>query len=238
MKIDFVFKEFFKIQHKKFHSIVYKCFFFFLFFEFTIPTNSIGTNRRNHFAEDEVEIIKLLKTDKDVFVHAADKEIMNNDGSNNVSIIKRATDIDDDIDEGVVDEINVISKFPECRLNVQNAHGIGAIHVAAMHGIANSVNSLLALGVNLHIKDENNYTALHYAAGRGHQNTLLLLLHAGAEINAQTNDKNTALHLSCLNGHSNCVKALLYYSDHMKVRIDRNGQNKFGETALHLVSKI
>lgn len=33
------------------------------------------------------------------------------------------------------------------------------------------------------------------------------------------------------------MKALLYYSDHMKVRIDRNAPNKFGDTALHLAAK-
>lgn len=188
-----------------------------------------------------MEIIKLLKTDKDIIINAAERD---NDEKNhgngkheNDDVAITRHDLDDGIDEGVVDEVDVICKFPESRLNLQNTHGVGAIHVAAMHGLAKMLNSLLALGVNLHIKDENNYTALHYAASRGHQNTLLLLLHAGAEINALTNDKNTALHLSALNGHSNCVKALLYYSDHMKVRIERNAQNKFGDTALHLASK-
>ncbi|XP_055303143.1 ankyrin repeat domain-containing protein 27-like isoform X2 [Sitodiplosis mosellana] len=193
--------------------------------------------------EDEVEIIKLLKTDNDLIIHAVERD---NDGKNDGNgkhandddtIRKRSNDVDDGIDEGVHDEFDVMSKFPECRLNLQNTHGVGAIHVATMHGLAKMLNCLLALGVNLHIKDQNNYTALHYAASRGHQNTLLLLLHAGAEINALTNDKNTALHLSALNGHINCVKALLYYSDHMKARIDRNAQNKFGDTALHLSAK-
>lgn len=187
-------------------------------------------------AEDEVEIIKLLKTDKEVIIHGADKESVGiNDGTvqnDDDEFMKRVSDIDDEIDEGVVDEIDLIS-----RLNLQNSHGVGAIHVAAMHGLPKMLNTLLALGVDLLIKDENNYTALHYAASRGHQNTLLLLLHAGAEINALSNDKNSALSVAALNGHSNCVKALLYYCDHMNVRIDRNAQNKFGDTALHLAAK-
>lgn len=161
-------------------------------------------------AEDEVEIIKLLKTDKDVIIHGIERDCngkndnhnddddVNNDDDD--AIGKRSSDVDDGIDEGVVDEIDVISKFPECRINLQNSHGIGAIHVASMHGLAKMLNTLLALGVDLHIKDENNYTALHYAARNGHQNTLLLLLHAGAEINALTNYRSTALHLSSLNG--------------------------------------
>lgn len=210
-------------------------------------------------AEDEVEIIKLLKTDKDVIIiHGADKQCAKSGaacrcvGTNGGDDVKSSGNEDDDhdddstaksssdtdsIDEGVVEEIDVISKFPESRLNLQNAHGIGAIHIAAMYGLPKILNALLALGVDLHIRDENNFNALHYAAIRGNQNTLLLLLHAGADINAVTNDKSTALHLSSLYGHSNCVKALLYYSDHMKVRIDRNAQNRVGDSALHLASK-
>lgn len=195
-------------------------------------------------AEDEVEIIKLLKTDKEVIIHRADKQNKRNNANNDDcvendddTISKRSSDIDDGIDVDVIEEIDVISKFPESRLNLQNRNGIGVIHVAAMHGLPKMLNALLALGVDLHIKDEGNHTALHYAASRGHQNTLLLLLHAGAEINALTNDKNTALHLSSLNGHSNCVKALLYYSDHMKVRIEQNAQNNLGNTPLHLAAK-
>lgn len=191
-------------------------------------------------AEDEVEIIKLLKTDKDVIINngassGSDESIDNN----NRRRLRRTSDADDGIDEGGgdADELDVICKFPESRLNLRNCHGIGAIHVAAMHGSSKMLNLLLALGADIHITDENNYTPLHYASSRGHQNTLLLLLHAGADINALTHDKNTALHLSCLNGHGNCVKALLYYSDHLKVRIDRNAQNKFGDTVMHMASK-
>lgn len=216
-------------------------------------------------AEDEVEIIKLMKTDKDVIISSnanndsdesttgSDECLDNTESPSSSSIMlsgnkgknhdvnglnrRQSSDIDDGIDEGDADEIDVISKFPESRLNLQNQHGIGAIHVAAMYGLPKMLNVLIALGADLHIKDENNCTPLHYASTRGHQNTLLLLLHAGADINAQTNDKNTALHLSCLNGHENCVKALLYYSDHLKVRIDRNAQNKFGDTPLHMAAK-
>ena len=122
-------------------------------------------------------------------------------------------------------------------INMQNINGITAIHAASMYGIPKIINLLLALEAELTICDENNWTALHYAAARGHQSALLLLLHAGIEINAVTNEQYTALHLSCLNGHVGCVKALLYYSDHMKVFIEKNSQTKMGDTALHLAAK-
>lgn len=187
---------------------------------------------------DEVEIIKLLKIDKNVEIATGDDA--NIDGIEDIIVIKSIgsdnADCDDD-DEGVANDIDIIAEFPLCRVNLQNNHGISAIHVAAMHGLPKMLNGLLALGADPEITDENNFTPLHYAAAKGHQNTLLLLMHAGADVTAVTNDKNTALHLCCLNGHLNCVKALLYYSDHMKVKIDRNAQNRMGDTAIHMATK-
>lgn len=200
--------------------------------------------------EDEVEIIKLLKIDKNVEIATGngtntsiDCDNNNIDGieGSNIIVIKSIDSniecSDDDDDEGVANDIDIINEFPRCRMNLQNKHGIGAIHVAAMHGLPKMLNVLLGLGADMEIRDANNFTPLHYAATRGHQNTLLLLMHAGADVMAITNDKNTALHLSCLNGHLNCVKALLYYSAHMKVKIDRNAQNRMGDTAIHIAAK-
>lgn len=188
---------------------------------------------------DEVEIVKLLKIDKNVEIATGNDTDNDTDiiVINNKSIDDGKHDCDDDDDEGVANDIDIIAEFPLCRLNLQNMHGIGAIHVAAMNGLPKMLNVLLALGVDPEIRDENNFTALHYAAARGHQSSLLLLMHAGADVTAVTNDKNTALHLCCLNGHLSCVKALLYYSAHMKVKIDRNAQNRMGDTAIHMAAK-
>lgn len=188
---------------------------------------------------DEVEIIKLLKIDKNVEIATSDDA--NIDGIEDIIVIKSIgsnnADCNDDVDEGVANDIDIVAEFPLCRVNLQNNHGIGALHVAAMHGLPKMLNALLALGADPEMTDESNLTPLHYAAAKGHQNTLLLLLHAGADVTAVTNDQNTALHLCCLNGHLNCVKALLYYSDHMKVKIDRNAQNRTGDTAIHMAAK-
>lgn len=206
-------------------------------------------------AEDEIEIIKILKTDKTVKIgmsairsngcgsYTSEDSDQSSDLSFD-SIIRHGmprsvvAESDDGIDEEINDDrLDVLNRFPEARLNLTNGHGIGAIHIAAMHGSAKMLNLLLALGIDLHRRDENNWTPLHYAGARGHQNTLLLLLHAGCDINAVTNDKSTVLHLSSLNGNGNCVKALLYYSDHAKVRCDRNAQTRSGDTAVHVAAK-
>lgn len=212
-------------------------------------------------AEDEVEIIKLLKTDKTVIIGGPANGNGNgcasssctsddSDQSSDISfdaIIRNgslrssngngASD-GDSIDDDMTDEqLDVLNRFPDARLNLTNGHGIGAIHIAAMHGSAKMLNLLIALGIDLYRRDDNNWTALHYAGARGHQNTLLLLLHAGCDINAMTNDKSTVLHLSSLNGNGNCVKALLYHSDHAKVRCNRNAQTRAGDAAIHVAAK-
>lgn len=212
------------------------------------PSNDVHNENRRQFgskedfvnylfdrikSEDEIEIIKLLKTDRDIEIRIdpssdSEDETVSSDSGNE-------TGADSRICSG--SSCNSLCTLSTCRLNIQNSHGIGAIHITAMYGLAKMLNVLLALEVNAQITDENNYTALHYAAARGHQNTLLLLLHAGADINAVTNDKFTPLHLCSLNGHENCVKALLYYSDHMRIRVDRNAQNRMGDTPLHLAAK-
>lgn len=210
-------------------------------------------------AENELEIIKLLKTDKTVIIGVNANANANgcasssctsddSDHSSDISfdaIIRNGLQsgnvigvADDGIDDEVSDEqLDVLNRFPDARLNLVNGHGIGAIHIAAMHGSAKMLNLLIALGIDLQRRDDNNWTALHYAGARGHQNTLLLLLHAGCDINAITQDKCTVLHLSSLNGNGNCVKALLYYSDHAKVRCDRNAQTRAGDTAIHVAVK-
>lgn len=184
-------------------------------------------------AGDEVEIVKLLKIDDNLIIELHIDDTDTKDQSQGTSFENG----EEDVNHLVADEIDIICQLPTCRRNLQNSHGVGAIHVAAMYGLPKMLNLLLALSVSLKTKDENNFTALHYAAVRGHQSTLLLLLHAGIDINAVTNDMSTALHLSSMNGHGNCVKALLYYSDHMKIKIEKNLQNRMGDTALHLAVK-
>lgn len=126
---------------------------------------------------------------------------------------------------------------PVDHVNLQNMHGINAMHVAAMFGLTKMINILLALEADLVLVDENGWTALHYAASQGHQSAVLLLLHAGIAINAKSNDLFTALHLACLNGHEGCVKAILYYAEQIHTKVDMNGINRTGDTALHLAAK-
>lgn len=66
---------------------------------------------------------------------------------------------------------------------------------------------------------------------------MYIIYHAGADINATNVDKNNPLHMSCLYGYSNCAKALIYFSEHMKIKLALNAQNKHGDTPIHIASK-
>lgn len=126
---------------------------------------------------------------------------------------------------------------PVDHVNLQDMHGITALHVAAMFGQTSMINILLALRADLTLVDENGWTALHRAASQGHQSAVLLLLHAGCAINAKSNELYTALHLASLNGHEGCVKAILYYAEQIRTKVDLNGINRTGDTAMHLAAK-
>lgn len=187
-------------------------------------------------AEDDAEVKRLLKVpDKGMEITIALDNTRNHfdDTDDSGIVINRADSADTFIDEGVAADCDVIRD----QLNVQNNNGIGAVHVAAMSGRTKVASLLLSLGADQHIVDENSWTALHYAAARGHQSTLLLLLNAGARVNALTKDGNSALHLGALNGHTSCVKALLFFAEHQQAKIDRDAQNRAGDTPLHLAAR-
>lgn len=122
-------------------------------------------------------------------------------------------------------------------INSKGPHGFSAIFIPVIYGQPKILNLLLNYSADVNTCDSNDWSPLHYAASRGDQNSLLLLLHAGADINATNIDKNNPLHISCLYGYSNCAKALIYFSEHMKIKLALNAQNKHGDTPIHIASK-
>lgn len=132
-----------------------------------------------------------------------------------------------------------LSKISEStpNINSKDDKGQSAIFIAVINGLPKMVTLLLANGALVNLVDDANWSPLHYAAANGYQNILLLLLHAGAPINLINVDRNSALHLACSNGHLNCCKAILFFAEHMLIKININGQNKKGDTPLHIASR-
>jgi len=97
-------------------------------------------------------------------------------------------------------------------VNAARGDGITALHLAAEHGHAEVVRTLLDAGAALERGTRiGHYTPLHLAARGGHGEVVALLLDAGADpLAATTNSHATALHLAAAAvGGQRAVAALL-----------------------------
>lgn len=115
--------------------------------------------------------------------------------------------------------------------------GCGGLRLstAAHNGDINTVNSLLAQGVDVNEKESLTYlTALHHAASQGHIETVRILLEKGADVNAKNAGNFTALSFAARNGHTNIVRLLLENGADMDIRsidgtaltiAEKNGQS-------------
>ena len=112
--------------------------------------------------------------------------------------------------------------------NVMTKGSNSALHIAALKGKAETVDSLLRYGADVNALNDLNYTALLYMHARSHPAPNLAsarrLLAAGADINAQEEQGGTALGFSIQHGFLTSVQTLIEYG------ADINLANKFGET--------
>jgi ankyrin repeat protein len=67
------------------------------------------------------------------------------------------------------------------------------LHEAAENGDTKAIESLIAGGANVNMKDYWEYTPLHWAAQNGHIPAMEALLKHGADINAKNNRGETPL---------------------------------------------
>jgi ankyrin repeat protein len=77
------------------------------------------------------------------------------------------------------------------------------------NGNIKNVEALIALGVNLEVRDNENMTALMIAAKDGHTNIVSTLINAGAHLGARGRCGETALFYASDNAHAETVKALM-----------------------------
>ena len=114
-------------------------------------------------------------------------------------------------------------------LDWRSKEGMTALHYAAREGKTNLVEILLALGIEVNIKDSYNHTPLHCTLLFGHADIVRILLTAGADSNAEDCGGSISLHYY--------VKAKIFDPQLgeilLKAGAKINAQNRAGSTPLH-----
>lgn len=80
--------------------------------------------------------------------------------------------------------------------------------LAASEGDTDKVESLLAFGADVDIKDDSGKTALMMAVEGGYIRTVKILLDKDIQINARDNDGWTALSIAEYRGHTKIIELL------------------------------
>jgi len=104
-----------------------------------------------------------------------------------------------------------------------NAMGMTALHVAAIEGIGDHMDWLLAHGADPSAADELGYIPLHYAAGEGHA-AIVQKLSGLCDLGAQTLKGLNALHMAVASHKSAVVEFLLRRKPALSSMPDLEGQ--------------
>ena len=128
-------------------------------------------------------------------------------------------------------------------LNIRNADGRNALHIAAKNKRPNLVRLLVNLtreafprqfDARVNVKIPSGNTALHLAAKNGAPAVVNVLLNQGARANVLNRNGETALHLGTRNNRPAAVRNLL----NNRTRCTKpNLANNNGDTALHIAAR-
>ncbi|CAH0389141.1 unnamed protein product [Bemisia tabaci] len=110
--------------------------------------------------------------------------------------------------------------------NVTTNRGLAVLHLAALKGCHEAVETLLNHGDNVNSCTNDNSVPLHFAAEKGHVSVLEALLRKKADVNARRDNGDTPLHCAAFKGHVRAVEILLEFN------ADVNAV-ALGGTALH-----
>ncbi len=80
--------------------------------------------------------------------------------------------------------------------------------LAASEGETNKIESLLAFGADVNVKDESGKTALMMAVEGGYFRTVKILIDNDIQINVRDNDGWTALSIAEYSGHTKIIELL------------------------------
>ncbi|XP_053618820.1 ankyrin-2-like isoform X3 [Plodia interpunctella] len=94
-------------------------------------------------------------------------------------------------------------------INVSNANGLNAIHLASKDGHVEVVRELLDKGAAIDAATKKGNTALHIASLAGQETVVKLLVQNGAQVNIQSQNGFTPLYMAAQENHDGVVKFLL-----------------------------
>ncbi|CAB3233076.1 unnamed protein product [Arctia plantaginis] len=94
-------------------------------------------------------------------------------------------------------------------INVSNANGLNAIHLASKDGHVEVVRELLERGAAIDAATKKGNTALHIASLAGQEAVVKLLVQNGAQVNIQSQNGFTPLYMAAQENHDGVVKFLL-----------------------------
>nr|XP_037876708.1 ankyrin-2 isoform X5 [Bombyx mori] len=94
-------------------------------------------------------------------------------------------------------------------INVSNANGLNAIHLASKDGHVEVVRVLLERGAAIDAATKKGNTALHIASLAGQEAVVKLLVQNGAQVNIQSQNGFTPLYMAAQENHDGVVKFLL-----------------------------
>ena len=102
--------------------------------------------------------------------------------------------------------LGVLLKAPGIRAEVRNAKDESALMLAALAGMRDVCERLIALDADV---NKTGWTPLHYAATGGHDGVIRLLLEHYAYIDAESPNQTTPLMMAAMYGSTIGVKLLL-----------------------------
>ncbi|KAH3861103.1 hypothetical protein DPMN_024031, partial [Dreissena polymorpha] len=105
--------------------------------------------------------------------------------------------------------VEMLVEASRSEINDGDSDGRTPLMIACLSGHLKAARSLLALGADNSIRDENYCTAMILAASKGHSKVMQLLIDDLAEVNVCDKLKNTSLHMCASGGHVEAVRLLL-----------------------------
>jgi ankyrin repeat protein len=122
---------------------------------------------------------------------------------------------------------------PTADVNEKDRQGQSALIRASGAGNRETVELLIAAGVQMNGKDNEGRTPLIMAAERGYADCVKALIAGGADLEAEGSGGFTALAIAVKNGHAGCAEALIASG----AAVDAKAAAWEGKTPLHLAAE-